>query len=196
MPKKDKRVDAYIAKAPEFAKPILTKVREMFHEGAPDCEEAIKWGHPAFDQNGMLGNMAAFKEHCAVNFWKAALIIDPSARQQVGAGILGRIESVKDLPPKKTFVGWVKKAAELNAAGVKVARANKPKKQLEIPDYFMAAIRKNKKALATYEGFSPSAQREYIEWVTDAKQEATRDRRIAQAVEWMAEGKPRNWKYM
>lgn len=172
------------------------KIREMFHEGAPDCVETIKWGHPAFDQNGMLGNMAAFKAHCAVNFWKASFIIDASARQGVGAGVLGRIESVKDLPPKKTFTAWVKKAAELNASGVKVARPAKPKKQIEIPDYFMAAIRKNRKALATYEGFSPSARREYIEWVAEAKQEGTRERRMAQAVEWMAEGKPRNWKYM
>jgi uncharacterized protein YdeI (YjbR/CyaY-like superfamily) len=195
MAKKDKRVDAYIAKAPDHAKPVLEKIREVFHAGAPDCEETLKWGHPAFMQNGILGGMAAFTEYCAFNLWKQKLILG-DAVQQGSAGSIGKIASVKDLPPKKTLVGDIKKAVELNASGVKAPRLPAKKKQLEMPAEFMAAIRKNKKALAGYEKFSPSQQREYVEWIVDAKQEATRDRRIAQAVEWLAEGKPRNWKYM
>ena len=196
MGKKDKRVDAYIAKAPDYAKPILTKNREMFHEGAPDCEETLKWSHPAFVQNGILGGMAAFKEYCAINLWKSKLILGADAVLG-SAGDMGKISSVKDLPPKKQFVGWVKEAVKLNESGAKVPREPKvAKPKLVAPDDLWAALKKNKKAFATFENFSPSAQREYIEWIVSAKQEETRTRRIAQAVEWMAEGKQRNWKYM
>ena len=197
MPKTDKRVDAYIAKAPEYAKPILTRIRAMVHEAAPDAEETLKWGHPTFVQNGILCGMAAFKEYCAVNFWKAVLIMGEHARQTDSAGVLGKIGSVKDLPPKSEFIKYVKRAVELNESGEKVPRAPaKPKKALTMPDDFQRAIEKNAKARRTYEAFSPSHQREYIEWIVEAKQDATRARRIEQAVEWMAEGKPRNWKYM
>jgi uncharacterized protein YdeI (YjbR/CyaY-like superfamily) len=197
MSKKDKRVDAYIAKQKPHAQPVLKKIREMVHEAAPDCEEDIKWGAPAFMQGGILLIMAGFKEYSAVNFWNGGHFIPEDRREGAGAGNLGKIYSVKDLPSKKEFGGWVKKAVELAGSGVNpVKRATKPKKELAMPDYFMSAIRKNKKALATYEQFSPSAQRDYIEWITDAKGEDTRDRRVTQAVEWMAEGKPRNWKYM
>ena len=192
MPKTDPRIDAYIAKAPDFAKPILTKIREMVHEGAPDCEETLKWGNPSWVQNGLLCGMAAFKEHCIVGFWKAPLIIQGAA-----FGMRDKITSVKDLPPKKVFVGYVKRAVEMNQKGVKVLRPPaRPKKALAMPDEFRKAINRNASARKTYESFSPSNQREYLEWIVDAKQDATRERRIAQAVEWMAEGKPRNWKYM
>ena len=197
MTKTDKRVDAYIAKAPEYAKPILTKIRSMVHEAAPEAEETLKWGHPTFIQNGILCGMAAFKEYCAVNFWKAVLIMGEHARQTDSAGVLGRITSVKDLPPKSEFIKYVKRAVELNRSGAKVPRLPvKPKKALAMPDDFQRAIEKNAKARRTYEGFSPSHQREYLEWIVEAKQDETRVRRIEQAVEWMAEGKPRNWKYM
>lgn len=199
MPKTDKRVDAYIARAQPHAKPTLNKIREMVHEAAPDCEEDIKWGAPAFMQNGILLIMAGFKNHCAVNFWKGSSFIPAERREGDGAGNIGRIFDVKELPSKKEFASWVKQAIAHNEAeGPKPVkkRVAKPKKALDMPDYFMAAIRKNKKALATYDTFSPSHQREYIEWVTSAKGEDTRARRVAQAVDWMAEGKPRNWKYM
>jgi uncharacterized protein YdeI (YjbR/CyaY-like superfamily) len=197
MPKTDKRVDAYIAKAPEFAKPILTKIRETVHEACPDCEETLKWSAPAFMHNGIVLIMATFKEYAAINFWKETLVLDDGARVDGSAGSLGKLRTVADLPPKKKLVGYIKKAVELNAAGTAVPkRTPKPKQALAMPDYFMAAIKKNKKALAGYEKFSPSHQREYIEWITDAKGEDTRLRRVTQAVEWMAEGKPRNWKYM
>lgn len=196
MPTKDERIDAYIDDAEDFAKPILTRIREIIHETCPDCEETLKWGHPSFMYRGILCGTAAFKEYCAFHFWKGALIIDNANGDQMW-GQLGRLTKISDLPPKKTLVGYIEKAMELNELGTKVPkRPAKPKKELVMPEPFMAAIKKNKKALAGFEAFSPSHKREYIEWITDAKGEDTRARRIAQAVEWMAEGKPRNWKYM
>jgi uncharacterized protein YdeI (YjbR/CyaY-like superfamily) len=196
MPKTDKRIDAYIDNAADFAQPILTRVRQLVHEACPDVEETLKWGHPSFMYHGIMCGMASFKEYCAFHFWKGALIIENSASDQMW-GQLGRLAKVSNLPPKKVLVGYVKKAMELNEEGTKVPRrAVKPKKELVMPEQFMAAIKKNKKALAGFEAFSPSNKRDYIEWITEAKGEDTRDRRIAQAVEWMAEGKPRNWKYM
>jgi uncharacterized protein YdeI (YjbR/CyaY-like superfamily) len=194
MGTKDKRIDAYITKAPDFAKPILTKVREMVHDACPDCEETLKWGHPTFMYNGILGGMLAHKNDALVHFWKGALIeVDGTKAPE----LLGKMTDAKQLPPKKVFTAIVKQAMKLNEEGTPVPkRPTKPKKELVMPDEFMAAIRKNKKALAAYEKFSPSHQREYVEWIVDAKREETRDKRIAQAVEWMAEGKPRNWKYM
>ena len=197
MPKTDKRIDSYIAKAPEYAKPILTKIRAMVHEGAPECEETLKWGHPTFVQHGILCGMAAFKEYCAVSFWKASLIMNEDERQTDAAGVLGKVSSVKDLPPKSEFVRYVKRAVALNESGVKMPRPPaKPKKPLAMPPDFRQALTKNVRAERAFEAFSPSHQREYLEWIIEAKQEATRTRRIAQAVEWLAEGKPRNWKYM
>jgi uncharacterized protein YdeI (YjbR/CyaY-like superfamily) len=197
MPRTDKRIDAYIAKAPEYAKPIIARVREMVHQAAPECDETLKWGHPTFVQNGILCGVAAFKEYCAVRFWNSTLVIGDHARPTDSAGVFGKIQSVKDLPPKTEFLGYVKRAVELNASGVKAPRAPvKPKKPLAMPGDFGKAIAKNTKARQAFEAFSPSNKREYIEWITDAKQEATRARRIAQAVEWIAAGKPRNWKYM
>ena len=196
MPKTDKRIDAYIENAADFAQPILTRVRQIVHEACPEVEETLKWGHPSFMYHGIMCGMASFKEYCAFHFWKGALIIENAASDQMW-GQLGRLAKVSDLPPKKVLVGYVKKAMELNEEGTKFPRRPvKPKKELVMPEQFMAAIKKNKKALAGFEAFSPSNKRDYIEWITDAKGEDTRDRRIAQAVEWMAEGKPRNWKYM
>ena len=198
MGTRDKRVDAYIARSADFARPILEHVRDIVHEGCPEVEETIKWGFPNFQYKGMLCNMAAFKEHCTFGFWKASLVLDAADRRSDEAmGQLGRIARISDLPARKKLVAYVKKAKELNDAGVKVAkRAAKSKPALEPPADLLAALKKNKKALATFEKFSPSHKREYIEWIVEAKTDETRQRRLAQAVEWMAEGKPRNWKYM
>lgn len=194
MAKRDPRVDAYIAKAPPFARPILTRFRKAVHAGCPDVTETLKWSVPHFDYKGVLGGMAAFKEHCRVGFWKESLLT--SAPRGQSSGPMVRVASLGDMPGERTLVKMAKEAAALNAAGVKVQRASKaPKKPLDAPAYMLAAIRKNTKALATFEGFSPSARREYIEWVTDAKSDETRNRRLETAVEWMAEGKSRNWKY-
>jgi uncharacterized protein YdeI (YjbR/CyaY-like superfamily) len=197
MASRNKAFDAYIANAPEYAKPILEKIRETVNGVSPEIEEELKWGHPSFTYKGILCGMAAFKEYCAFHFWKGGLILEDKKQGEQMWAQLGKLRSIKDLPPKKVIQGYVKKAMELNDLGTQAPkRPTKPKKPLAMPDSFMAAIRKNKQALVTYEKFAPSHQREYIEWITDAKTDETRDRRIEQAVEWMSQGKPRNWKYM
>lgn len=196
MGTRDKRIDAYIAKSADFAQPILTHIRETVHSVCPDVEETLKWGMPAFMYQGILCQMASFKEHASFGFWKGALVTGNEADKNA-MGQFGRLTSVKDLPAKKDMTRFIKRAMELNEQGVAVKRPVKhtPKKIPPMPDYFMAAIKKNKKALAAYDALSPSMRREYVEWITDAKGEDTRAKRIAQAVEWMADGKSRNWKY-
>ena len=197
MGKQDKRVDAYIAKAPDFAKPILEEIRARVHSACPEVEETVKWSVPAFDYKGPMCGMAAFKKHCMFGFWKSPLVIGESKPGDNPMGFREKLTSLKDLPPKSEFRANVKKAMDLNDRGVKLPRAARaPKPEIEVPAYFTAAVKKNKKAQAAFEKFSPSHRREYLEWITDAKTEATRTRRLTQAIEWMAEGKPRNWKYM
>lgn len=204
MNHRDPRVDAYIAKAAPFARPILEHVRAIVHEACPDAEETIKWGMPSFTYGGgILCGMAAFKAHASFGFWKHALVVGDAGTgegtERVGMGSFGKLATVRDLPPKKQLVAYVKKAAALNAQGVKAASARKaaaPKPAAVPTPEFAAALRKHKAAAATFKAFPPSHQREYVEWIAEAKREDTRDRRIAQAVEWLAEGKQRNWKYM
>ena len=199
MGKRDKRVDAYIAKSAEFAKPILTELREIVHEGCPDVEETMKWSMPFFLYKGMLCHFASFKQHCAFGFWKGKNVVGEDASDEA-MGHFGRITSVKDLPSRKTMIGFVKKAAAQadereKAPPAPKAKAKPVKRELVIPDYFAKAVAKNKKALATFDGFPYSHKKEYVEWVTEAKTDETRDRRLATTVEWLAEGKSRNWKY-
>ena len=203
MGHRDPRVDAYIAKAAPFAQPILEHVREVVHDACPDVEETIKWGMPSFMYGGgILCGMAAFKAHASFGFWKHALVVGEGAAgeavERVGMGSFGKLVAVRDLPAKKQLVAYVKKAAALNAQGTKAAPARKaPARPAPVPTAeFAAALRKNKSAAAAFKAFPPSHQREYVEWVAEAKREDTRERRIAQAVEWIAEGKHRNWKYM
>ena len=194
MGKKDPRVDAYIAKSADFAKPILKRLRELVHKGCPGVEETIKWGMPAFDYHGILGGMAAFKAHCAFNLWKGSLL---GADNRDAMGQFGRITSLSDLPKDSVLVGYVREAARLNQEGVKAPRKpREPKKPVETPPDLASALKKNAKARATYDAFSPSHKREYVEWITEAKTEETRKKRLGTAIEWMSEGKPRMWKYM
>ena len=196
MGKKDKRIDAYIARAPEFARPILEHLRATVHAACPDVQENLKWGMPAFEYHGLLCSMAAFKQHTTFGFWKGKLIVDSNGQDLESAmGQFGRIASVKDLPAKRVLAGYVKKAMALNEAGTTVKRVVKPKPVLRMPADFKAALAQRRAALAAFEGFSPSAQRDYLEWVLEAKQAATRAKRIATAVGWIAEGKRRNWRY-
>ena len=196
MATRDPRVDAYIEKSADFAKPILRHIRDTVHSASPAIEEDIKWGMPAFVHHGLLCGMAAFKQHCTFGFWKAKLIVGDD-KTEVAMGQFGRITSVKDLPPKKTLVAYVKKGMELNENGVKPTRAPKAKrKPLPMPDELRRALSRNKQAKTAFDAFSPSHQREYIEWITDAKTDETRTRRVDTALEWLEEGKPRNWKYM
>jgi len=192
----DPRVDAYIEKAQPFAQPILKHIRALVHKALPDVQETTKWRFPHFDHKGMLCSMAAFKAHCAFGFWNHSILTDDQ-KSADAMGQFGRITSVKDLPSDRVFISLVKKAAALNDAGIKLKReAKTPKKPLTAPAYMLSAIRKNKKAHATFESFSPSARREYVEWVTEAKSDETRGRRLETAVQWLAEGKIRNWKYV
>jgi uncharacterized protein YdeI (YjbR/CyaY-like superfamily) len=198
MGKKTREVDAYIAKAAPFARPILQKIRTLYHKACPEVEEVMKWSVPHFEYKGVLGGMAAFKEHASFGFWKASLMRDPlKLFDGSNPGMGGRkVTDVAELPDDKVLLEYMREAIALNEQGAKVIKEKKPKKELEVPDYLLAALKKNKKARAAFEAFSPSHKREYIEWITEAKQEATRERRLAQALEWMAQGKPRNWKYM
>jgi uncharacterized protein YdeI (YjbR/CyaY-like superfamily) len=195
MGKKDPRIDAYIAKSAPFARPILKHLRGLVHKACPGVEETVKWSAPHFDyRGGPLAGMAAFKAHCAFGFWKGSLILPGSSDAM---GQFGRIASLSDLPPDKVMIGYVRKAARLNEEGVKVPRPVKhPKKDIPMPPDLAAALKKNSKARATFDGFSPSHKREYLEWITEAKGAETRAKRLKTAIEWMAEGKPRNWKYM
>jgi hypothetical protein len=194
----DTRVDAYIGKAEPFAQPILAHLRKVIHAACPEVRETMKWSFPHFDYKGMLCSMASFKAHCTFGFWKASLL-DGAAmpqRDRDAMGQFGRIASIKDLPDARTLARLIKAAAALNDAGVKVKRSVRRKPPMKVPAYFMNALRKHKPALTTFAQLSPSHKREYVEWVTEARTEATREKRLATAIEWMAQGKPRNWKYM
>lgn len=200
MGKKDKRVDDYISKSGDFAKPILIHLRELVHAACPDIQETIKWSFPHFDYKGMLCSMASFKQHCAFGFWKTALMKD--AKEMIGKneyamGHLGKITSLEDLPPDKKITAWIKEAVKLNDDNVKLPERKKsePKKEIDIPEPLQKALSKNKKAATTFNNFSPSHRYEYLEWITEAKTEETRNKRIATAIEWLTEGKPRHWKY-
>jgi uncharacterized protein YdeI (YjbR/CyaY-like superfamily) len=198
MGTKDPRVDAYIAKSAAFAQPILTELRELVHQACPAVEETMKWSFPHFMHHGMLCGMAAFKQHISFGFWRDKQVVAPDHdKGEAAMGQFGRITRRADMPAKKVIIAYIKKAAALNEQGVKTPRAVKrePRAVLVAPDDFLAAIQRNKKALKTYEAFSPSQKRDYIEWIIEAKREETRTRRIETAVEWMAEGKSRNWKY-
>jgi uncharacterized protein YdeI (YjbR/CyaY-like superfamily) len=199
MGKKDPRTDAYIAKSADFAKPILNHLREVVHEACPEVEEDFKWSFPHFSYKGMFCSMAAFKEHCAFGFWKSKLIVDRKGESlEKAMGQFGRIMKVSDLPPKKVLIEYIKLAKKLNDDGVKAPARAKPKtpRELIVPDDLAKALKRNKAAQATFDKFSPSNKREYVDWITDAKTEATRNKRLETAIEWMAEGKTRNWKYM
>ncbi len=193
----DPRVDAYIAKSADFAKPILEHLRAQVHAACPEAVETIKWSMPCFTVDGkILANMAAFKAHCAFGFWKREEVVPGEDKRSEAMGQYGRIESMKDLPAKRELQAQIRHAAELIRSGAKSARtANAPKAPAVAPADLLQALGANPAAQKTFGAFPPGKQREYIEWITEAKQVATREKRLGQAVEWMAEGKSRNWKY-
>ncbi|MEP6821034.1 MAG: YdeI/OmpD-associated family protein [Chthoniobacterales bacterium] len=199
MPSKDPRIDAYIAKAAPFAQPILKHLRKVVHAGCPKVEETLKWSMPHFDYKGMMCGMAAFKAHCSFGLWKAALIFpEDSATEREAMGHFGKITTLSDLPSEKVLLGYVRKAAALNDAGVKAPGRSATKKEPEevvVPDYLIAALRNNRKARETFEKLSKSCRKEYVGWLTEAKRDETREKRLATTLEWLAEGKSRNWKY-
>ncbi len=208
MPHLDPRIDAYIANAADFARPILEYFRELVHQACPDVVETIKWGMPSFDYKGPLCSMVAFKRHCSVGFWKAALLDDAventpggteSKAMNWGAPgsdpIPAKITSLKDLPSKTALLRLLKKAKRLNDDGIKVPQPIKTKPKLETPPDFQKALAVNKSAKTCFAKMTAAQQRDYLEWILDAKRPATRAQRIATAVEWIAEAKTRNWKY-
>lgn len=202
MGTKDKRIDAYIAKAQPFAQPILKHLRSLVHTACPEAEETMKWSFPHFDYKGeMMCSMAAFKQHCAFGFWKASLMKDKllaaNAASESAMGHFGKITSLDDLPSDKKIIAYIKEAARLNDDGKKIQKVPpSTKKELVIPGYFLNALKRNKKASATFTAFSYTNKKEYVSWVVEAKTEETREQRLATAIEWMSEGKVRNWKYV
>lgn len=205
-PKYNPKVDAYIEKARPFAKPILAHLRNAIHSGCPGVEETIKWNQPFFEFRGtILCTMSAFKEHCRFGFWgleMGAVLRKEGVRRQNGASTLGRITGVESLPSQKKLIEWVATAAALIESGqerspiaARPRAINASKPALKIPPDFNRALGKNKKAAAVFAAFSPSCRREYIQWIVDAKRPETRVQRIATAVDWIAQGKQRNWKY-
>ena len=195
MGKRDPRVDEYINQSEEFAKPILRHIRKLVHAAVPEVEETMKWRFPHFMHRGMMANMAAFKSHCAMGFWKESLVLNGRAERD-GMGHFGRMTSLNDLPADRTLTGYFKKAAALNDEGVKVVRKRPVKRELVVPIDLDAALKRNKDARRTFDAFSTSHKREYVEWVTEAKTDGTRRKRLETAVAWMAEGKSRTWKYL
>ena len=197
MPALDPRVEAYIEKSADFAKPILDHIRKLVHKACPEIQETIKWSFPHFDYKGTVCSMASFKQHCAFGFWKQSLL-EQSAfpSEKTAMGSFGRIRSVNDLPSDKVMMGLIRQAVELNEKGIKVAKKRPvEKKQLAVPPDLTKALSKNKAAKAVFEKFSPSHKNEYLKWIEEAKTESTRNKRLATTVEWLSEGKIRNWKY-
>lgn len=197
MPIKDPRVDAYIATSADFAKPILTHLRKLVHAACPEVAETMKWSFPHFEHKGVMCSMASFKQHCSFGFWKGDLIVGKRDTQEEAMGQFGRLTAISDLPSDKILTGYIKKAVELNEAGIKKSAPVMPKvrKELVVPDYFTAALKRNKAARTTFENFSYSHKKEYVEWVVEAKREETREQRLKTAIEWLAQGKSRHWKY-
>lgn len=202
MKNTDKRIDVYISKSADFAKPILNHFRELVHKACPEAEETFKWSFPHFDYKGeMMCSMAAFKQHCAFGFWKASVMNDPDKILEVkdrnAMGHFGQIKSPADLPSDKIIIKYIKEAMRLNDEGIKLPSKPKSadKKEIEVPDYFLKLLKKNKAAFDTFEKFSYSHRKEYVQWITEAKTEETRNKRMATAIEWLEEGKSRNWKY-
>ncbi len=199
----DKRIDTYIEKAQPFAQPILKKLRVLIHKGCPEVVETIKWGMPFFEYKGPLCNIAAFKQHCVLGFWKGTLLKDLNNHLQSRAidggeamGHFGKITSVKDLPSDKVILNFIKQAAKLNDDGIKVTKKMvKATTEIEIPEALQVALNKNKKAKLAFENFSASHKREYLEWITEAKTDVTRNKRIQSTIEWITDDKKRNWKY-
>lgn len=199
-------VDKYIANARPFAQPILKHLRALMHKGCPNVDESIKWSRPFFEYRGaILCNMSGFKGHCSFGFWGeeiGAVLRKADVLRSDGMGSLGRITSVNDLPSDQQMLGWIRLAVAMVNTGkytspiaARRSVVKAPKPAAGIPAEFASALKKNRKAAAAFEKFSSSCKRDYVEWIADAKRPETRDKRIVTAIEWIGEGKRRNWKY-
>lgn len=201
MSAKDPRVDAYIARQADFARPILEYLRKVIRAAGPDLVETIKWGHAFYVGRGPVCHMAAFKHHVALGFWKHRVVPASVAKPKEAMGVLGRITSVKDLPSARVLAGYVRQAMALDAAGPaakavgKAGSKPKPRPLPPMPTLFKTALARHPKARDYFASLAPSHRREYLEWIVGAKQDATKARRIATAIEWLSEGKHHNWRY-
>lgn len=202
MEKYDARIDAYIQKLEPFAQPILNHIRDLVHRACPEATETVKWGFPHFEYHGVLCSMASFKKHCSFGFWKAALLSDPhkllNIAEKAAMGHFGQIKSLADLPDDAILIQYIQEGAKLNKENIKKEAKPKSaisKQNLVIPDYFQEALNQTEQAKRVFDSFSYSKQKEYITWLTEAKTEATRLKRQEIALEWITEGKSRNWKY-
>ena len=202
----DPRIDIYIDNASDFAKPILNHIRKIVHQAHPDITETIKWSMPFFDYKGTVCQMAAFKQHCAFGFWKAGRLTDPhkvlNKGEEASAGSFGRINTLADLPSDKILIEYILEAIQLNEGNKITPRTDKPKpvktiekKEIPVPEEFITQLDANPTAEANFNKFSLSKQNEYLTWFAEAKTEATKLKRIEQAMEWINEGKSRHWKY-
>jgi uncharacterized protein YdeI (YjbR/CyaY-like superfamily) len=197
--KKDPRVDAYIAKAAPFAQPILKHLRKLIHTACPAATEDIKWSMPSFIYNEkILCGIAAFKAHATLGFWHRGM--EDLLKKELGKtgeamGLLGKITSLDDLPADKVLIGYIRTAMSLHDSGTAARPKSKPRPALPEPADLKDALKRSKKAAATWATFSPSCRREYIEWITEARRPETREQRLLTTIEWTAEGKSRNWKY-
>jgi len=200
MKKHNPLVDEYIEKSADFAKPVLSYIRETVHEVVPEVEEAIKWKFPTFMYKGkILCSMVSFKQYCSMGFWlhdemKTIQNLKTHAEKS-NMFSLGKITRMEDLPAKPELKKIILEAIELTDMGVKIKKTAAAKTEIPIPEYFQNALDQNEKALEVFQTASPSFRKEYIHWITDAKTETTRNKRMEQALEWIAEGKGRNWKY-
>jgi len=200
---KNPAVDAYIAKSAAFARPILTHLRSLMHKACPKIQETMKWNVPHFEHKGIVAGMAAFKQHASFGFWNQRLLKERLGKDaarlfpKAGDASMGgrRYTSRAELPPDVLLIRAIKASVALNQEGLRPVRELRRKPPVKPPPYLVAALRKNVKAKRTFGGFTPAQQREYVEWLTEAKQAATRERRLATTIEWLAQGKKRNWKY-
>jgi uncharacterized protein YdeI (YjbR/CyaY-like superfamily) len=201
--RRDRRVDAYIERAAPFAQPVLTHLRKLMHQACPRVTETVKWGMPFFQQQGViLGHMAAFKQHCAFGFWGSEMkkvLAKDGLESSDAMGSLGRITGVKDLPTDRALLSYMRQAADFVESGERTKSIDrKPKaakRSVHVPGELAAALKENKVAAKAFELFSPSCRREYAEWIAEAKRAETKEKRVAQAMQWIAQGKSLNWKY-
>ena len=198
-PKTDPRIDDYIEKSVEFARPILTHLRNLVHSAFPAIQETIKWGMPFFDYKGTVCSMASFKEHCTFGFWKSSLLPDPykllHENSGEAMGQFGKIKSLQDLPKDQILIEYIQNAVKLNEEGKKITKRAPERTEIVIPAYLAEVLQQNKIAAATFEKFSYSHKKEYVQWIEEAKTEPTRLKRLQTTMEWLTQGKSRNWKY-
>ena len=196
MPTTDPCIDAYIEKSQDFAKPVLTHLRALVHSACPDTTETIKWGMPSFGYKGILCGFAAFKQHCTFGFWKQSMMeSDEFSDTKTAMGSFGRLTSLDDLPSDAVLKKLIKQAMKLNDDGTKAVKSKPASKALAVPEILLEALAKDERAAETFNNFPAGCRREYIQWITEAKTDATREKRVATTLEWLREGKRRNWKY-